>query len=254
MQKAASWGKRRSSKSMTRRRISLSWLSRKRVKVLSVSLLGVLILVTAYLFASYDFYIFDISVEGNEAVSSEEISEASGVEGYSIFFIDPQKVAKAVASLPDLAEAEVRCRLPNRLSIKVQERQAYLIWLSGEESYYLDREGFVLSPRHQTSLSLTLKDLGGGSLRAGDRINPQILEAANIYGSLLPQVNSFDYSQDYGLAFTTEEGEKVRLGTGEDAQAKAALLYALEEQLKEKGIKAVVIDLRFDTPYYTVEG
>ncbi|MCJ7668523.1 MAG: hypothetical protein MUP04_09660, partial [Anaerolineae bacterium] len=89
MQKAASWGKRRSSKSMTRRRISLSWLSRKRVKVLSISLLGVLILVTAYLFASYDFYIFDISVEGNEAVSSEEISEASGVEGYSIFFIDP---------------------------------------------------------------------------------------------------------------------------------------------------------------------
>lgn len=64
MQKAASWGKRRSSKSMTRRRISLSWLSRKRVKVLSISLLGVLILVTAYLFASYDFYIFDISVEG----------------------------------------------------------------------------------------------------------------------------------------------------------------------------------------------
>jgi len=239
---------------MARRPISLHWLGRRRLKALSLSLLLVLTVITVYLFASYDFYVFDISVEGNEAVSSEEIWEASGVEGYSIFFIDPQKVVTMVTSLPDVAEAEVRCRLPNRLSIKVRERQAYLIWLSGEESYYLDREGFVLSPRHQTSLSLTLKDLGGGSLRAGDRINPQILEAANIYSSLLPQVKSFDYSQAYGLAFTTEEGEKVRLGTGEDAQAKIALLYTLKEQLKEKGIKAVVIDLRFDTPYYTVEG
>jgi cell division septal protein FtsQ len=239
---------------MARRRISLHWLGRRRANFLSLSLLGVLTVVTVYLFASYDFYVFDISVEGNEAVSSEEILEASGVEGYSIFFIDPQKVAKAVVALPDVAEAEVRCRLPNRLSIKVRERQAYLIWLSGEESYYLDREGFVLSPRHQTSLSLTLKDLGGGSLRAGDRINPQILEAANIYSSLLPQVKSFDYSQTYGLSFTTEEGEKVRLGTGENAHFKVALLHALKEQLKEKGIKAVVIDLRFDTPYYTVEG
>jgi cell division septal protein FtsQ len=239
---------------MARRRISLHWLGRRRVKALSLSLLGVLTVITVYLFASYDFYVFDISVEGDEAISSEKIWEASGVEGYSIFFIDPQKVAKAVTSLPDVAEAEVRCRLPNRLSITVRERQAYLIWLSGEASYYLDREGFVLSPRHQTSLSLTLKDLGGGSLRAGDRINPQILEAANIYSSLLPQVKSFDYSETYGLAFRTEEGEKVRLGTGEDAQAKVVLFYALKEQLKEKGIKAVVIDLRFDTPYYTVEG
>jgi len=239
---------------MARRRISLQWLGRRRVTALSLSLLVLLILVTGYLFASYDFYLFDISVEGNVAVSSQEIIEASGVEGYSIFFIDPQKVAKAVASLPDVAEVEVDCRLPNRLSIKVRERQAYLIWLSGEESYYLDREGFVLSPRHQTSLSLTLKDLGGGSLRAGDRINPQILEAANIYSSLLPQVKSFEYSQDYGLAFTTEEGEKIRLGTAEDAQAKVTLLYAIKEHLQEKGIKAGVIDLRFDTPYYTVEG
>jgi len=31
-------------------------------------------------------------------------------------------------------------------------------------------------------------------------------------------------------------------------------LHALKEELKEKGIKAVVIDLRFDTPYYTLEG
>jgi len=234
--------------------MALRWLGLRRVKALSLSLLVALILITIYLFASYDFYLFDISVEGNEAVSSEEILEASGAEGYSIFFIDPQKVAEAVASLPDVEEVEVRCRLPNRLSIKVRERQAYLIWLSGEESYYLDREGFVLSPRHQTSLSLTLKDLGGGSLRAGDRINPQILEAANTYISLLPQVKSFDYSQTYGLSFTTEEGEKVRLGTGEDAQAKVNLLYALKEELKEKGIKAVVIDLRFDIPYYRVEG
>jgi len=252
--RAVSLGKRGSSKRMIRRRISLPWLGRRRVKALSLSLLGVLILVAVYLFASYDFYVFDLSVEGNEAVLSEEILEASGVEGYSIFFIDPQKVVTTVASLPDVAEAEVRYRLPNRLSIKVRERQPYLIWLSGEESYYLDQEGFVLSPRHQTSLSLTLKDLGGGSLRAGDRINPQILEAATIYSSLLPQVKGFDYSQTYGLAFTTEEGEKVRLGTGEDAQAKVALLHALKEQLKEKGIKAVVIDLRFDTPYYRVEG
>lgn len=252
--RAASLGKRGSSKRMVRRRISLSWLGRRRVKALSLSLLGVLTLITVYLFASYDFYVFDISVEGNEAVSSEEVLEASGIEGYSVFFIDPQRVAKAVASLPDVAEAEVHCRLPNRLSVKVRERQAYLIWLSGEESYYLDREGFVLSPRHQTSLSLTLKDLGGGSLRAGDRINPQILEAAIIYSSLLPQVKSFDYSQTYGLAFATEEGEVVRLGAGEDAHLKAALLYALKEQLKEKGIKAEVIDLRFDTPYYTVQG
>jgi cell division septal protein FtsQ len=251
--RAASLRKKRSSKSMARRRISLHWLGRRRVKALSLSLLGVLTVVTVYLFASYDFYVFDISVEGNEAVSNEEIWEASEVEGYSIFFIDPKKVANAVASLPDVAEAEVRCHLPNRLSIRVRERQPYLIWLSGEESYYLDHEGYVLSPRHQTSLSLTLKDLGGGSLRAGDRINPQILEAANIYSSLLPQVKSFDYFQTYGLAFTTEEGEKVRLGTGDDAQAKLALLHILKEELKEKGIKAVVIDLRFDTPYYTAD-
>ncbi len=215
-----------------------------------LSLLGVSIVVAIYLFASYDFYVFEVSLRGNEVLSADDLLRASGIEGYSIFFIDPRKVKEAVETLPDVAQARVECRLPNRVNIEIEERQPYLIWQAEDKSYYLDREGVALSPRDGLSLSLTLKDLGGDSLRAGERINPQILEAFEIYRSLLPEVKLFHYSPAYGLGFITQKGQEIRLGYGEDAPAKVALLRAILKKFEEEGVEAELIDLRFQIPYY----
>ena len=218
----------------------------RRAKALTLFLLLASGLLLAYLFLSPRFYIFEIAVQGNEALAAEAILKASGAEGYSIFFLDPRQVVEAVESLPDVAQARVRYRLPNHLIIEIMERQPYLRWQTNEGIYLVDSEGIVLSGS-ESDLSLTLKDLGGGSLRAGDRINPQILEAAQIYSSLMPEVEEFLYLEGYGLGFI-RDGVQIWLGMAQDAPAKMALLEALWGDLQGK--EAKVIDLRFSEPYF----
>jgi cell division septal protein FtsQ len=223
--------------------------SEDRAKVSGFILLGFFFSLTLYLTISKDFSVSDPLVVGTRFLSQDQVIQAAGIEGHNIFLIDPRRVAEDVQTLPDIATARVSLRLPNRLVIDIVEREPYLAWRTSEGTYYLDRRGIVLSPRKGITLSLTIEDLGGGPLQVGSRINPQVLDAATTYSSLLPEVVGFQYSEAYGLIAMRGQFE-VRLGDAQGAEAKAELMRALIEELLNEGQEGGLIDLRFEgRPY-----
>lgn len=207
-----------------------------------------------YLLAADDFYVFEPRVEGNQVIPTEQILGISQIQGYHIFFIDPQKVALAVAALPDVAQVQVSYRLPHHLTIRVQEREGILTWQVGDQRFAVDAAGTLLSPRQETTLPVTIQDRDAataGGLKPGQRVaeRAEAVAAARTYAGLLGQVDTFEYAQAEGLS-TRVDGHRVILGDAQAAEAKITLLRTLLERLAEKGIVGAQIDVRYQTPYY----
>ncbi len=227
------------------------WQS-KGGKVSGVLLLAVMLWVVNQFFMSDVFYVYEITVLGNTTVSAAEIYQASGLEGFSIFYIDPYQVEAAVTSLPNIQEAKVRCQLPAVVTIEVVERRPQIVWLMGETQYWIDAEGTVLLIRDDLpSEVIFVQDLEERSLRPGERIDPGMLEAIQSLRAALPEVQVFQHSSLQGFSFTTAQGWPVYLGLGDRAEAKAAILRALLRKLEAEGLQPEFLDLRFEgRPYY----
>jgi len=213
-----------------------------------------LVSLIAYLFISDTFYLYGAVVRGNSLTSTEEIYQHSEVRGYSIFFIEPQQVERAIRSLPDIREANVRVGLPNQMIVEVRERQAEVIWETAQERYGVDEEGIILPLRGEEP-PVVIRDLDATPRELGEYVDLEIIQAAKRYNTLLPEIIEFDYSQERGLSLVDEHGWRIRLGSGENAEAKVVILKALVQRLASQGAIIEFIDLRFqENPYYRLAG
>jgi cell division septal protein FtsQ len=224
---------------------------RKGGKVPGLLLLAAMLWVVNQFFVSDAFYVYEVTVRGNTAIPAAEIYQASGLDGFSIFYLDPHQVEAAVSSLPNIKEAKVHYQLPAVATIEVVERRPQIVWCS-ETQYWIDAEGTILLIRGELPSDVTLvQDLDGRALRSGDRIDPGVLEAIQNLRSALPEVAVFQYSSRQGVSFFTPQGWPVYLGLGDRAEAKAAILRALLRELEAEGLQPEFLDLRFEgRPYY----
>jgi len=162
-------------------------------------------------------------------------------------------VEAAVARLPGIKEARVRCRLPNRVVVEVVERQAQIVWQRDGTRYWVDEAGVVLPARGELEGALLVEDLAPGPLRVGDRLDPRVVESALELHQLLPELAAVQYS-DQGLSFHHQGGYPIYLGVG-DMPEKVAIMKALVRKLAAEGIQPEFIDLRFkEGPYYKAGG
>lgn len=231
--------------------------SRARIgpRVGSLSLAIILVSLLAYFFMSDAFYVYEATVHGSALVSADEVFQRTNVEGFSIFFIDPQQVEDAIRGIPDIREATVQVSLPNQMIVEVGERQARVMWQTGEQRYGVDDEGTILPLRAETEPSILIRDLDSRPRQAGEHVDLEIISAVERYRTLLPGVKEFGYSQQYGLSLENEHGWRVYLGNGEGAEAKVAILKALVQRLESQGATAEFIDLRFqEGPHYRLAG
>ncbi len=206
---------------------------------------------TYHLFATEAFYVYGATVMGNQLVPAEEIYRNSGLEGMSIFWIDPTQVEAALVSLPNIREARVYCGLPNRVTIEVVERQPQVIWQQGEKRYWIDAEGTVLPALGELAEATVIVDLEERPIQPGDRVDPQVIAGAQKLCSLLPGLTTVQYAPHTGISFQSEQGWPIYMGQGEDVEQKVAIMKALLQEIAAKGIQPQFIDLRFKgSPYY----
>jgi cell division septal protein FtsQ len=205
----------------------------------------------AVAFASDSCYVYEISVQGNSLVAPEEIFDRTQLEGYSVFFIDPRVAEDRIEALPDVLGATVTLSLPNHMAVLVQERQARVVWQSGENRYGVDDEGQVISLRDQPEPGIVIADVDSAAIQLGDSVDLQTVEAVERYVDLLPGVSVFEHSAQKGIGYKDERGWQVHLGDGEDAALKVAIVQALAGQLSSQGVTVEVIDVRFpESPLY----
>ena len=90
--------------------------------VLNILVLGLCGWGLIWFFVSNRFYINQIVVEGNQRVSAEAIVAASGIQGYSIFWVNAQQVTEGIIqSLPPVKHVRVRYGLPNVVTLTVKD-------------------------------------------------------------------------------------------------------------------------------------
>ena len=212
--------------------------------VLSVLLLAVTTWSSLRFFGTDNFYVYSAAVQGNLVVPAKEIFQVSALDGQSIFWIDPERTAEAVARLPNIESAKVTCRLPAEVTIQVVERQAQLVWQWQDQQFWVDSQGVVLQPRGTIPDALLVQDENADPPRLGGRVDARAVAAAQQLHELRPQLQVVTFS-DRGLVLESQEGWPIYLGIGDDIALKLAILEALEKDLKKQGIQPAYIDLRY---------
>ena len=106
-------------------------------------LILILIAIGIFLCTSSIFKIQEINISGNEQIMQEEIQINNRI-GRNIFLLSKGRIERDLKKIPYVKKVTIKKRLPNKLEIKIEERQkAYMI--QSENGYlYLDNQGYIL--------------------------------------------------------------------------------------------------------------
>jgi cell division septal protein FtsQ len=210
--------------------------------------------VLIWFFVSNRFYINQIVVEGNQRVSAEAIVAASGIQGYSIFWVNARQVAESVVqSLPPVKHVQVQYGLPNVVTLTVKEQGEQVMWMVAGQRYWVDEGGMFYSAQGGDDPRLLVRDIRPG---LPSSVDTRAVIAARQLVSLLPELTVVDYAPRTGLQFAHPLGWVVYLGTGDDMAHKVGVLRAIEQRLSQDGVRQPsLVDVRYpDTPYYRYPG
>jgi len=217
--------------------------------LVNISVIGLLGWLLIWLFVSDQFYIREIVVEGNQRVSAEAIQLASGLEGYSIFWVNRRAVAQNVASaLPPIRNVQVRHSLPNTVVVTVEEQGEQVMWVVSGKRYWVDDDGKLHPAQGGNDPKLLVRDMRPG---LPSTVDVNAVVAARQIAVLLPELTSIDYTPLLGLQFTHPLGWTVYLGVGDDMPEKVYVLHAIEQQLSVEGVRQPdLVDVRYpESPF-----
>ena len=205
------------------------------------------------------FFVYDAQIVGGRHTGPETVYQAAGVHEQNIFWIDPQQVAEDIMQLQGVKSVRVRCELPARVTIEVEEREPVVMWraTAQQQDLWLDKEGKVL-PYHGDTNSPEMVFViyyGERRLQEGDSVEPEgIVQSTLQLDAALPGVRIFYYQPDRGLSFTqqAETGSwPVYVGSSEDLPRKIQVVSALTSYLRANGIQPRYVDVRWaDHPVY----
>jgi len=221
---------------------------------MSLILLVLLVGVAVVLFSSDAFFVFDVEVVGNGRVSEQEVFWGSGLadKAWSIFFLDPREIeSRVLRDVRGIKAAEVRCSLPSRVIIRVEERRPDVVWKTGDVCYWVDDEGVILDMvEGESGDAIVVHDLDQRPLIPDDRLSPEIVQEVQRLQYLIPEVNAFQYSEATGVSLFHEGRWLVYFGSPEDLEVKVAIMRALAQEIASSGIEVEYVDLRFSgSPY-----
>ena len=204
-----------------------------------------------YLFSlSAFFFVEDIVITGNSAVSAEKILALSGVqEGQNIFSVNANRAEQCICINPYIKSVELKKSYPDKIEIHVEERQAVAILPTGNTFIYIDRDGRVLDRQGMVStlplyLISGLSDLTSG-LVPGSMVESDALEDAMVLIDQLPEgaadlIAEIDMSNLQQICFYTLNGTKVRLGDNTNIVVKYDRMTTILEELENSGKLDVV--------------
>ncbi|OGV99296.1 MAG: hypothetical protein A2Z59_01405 [Nitrospinae bacterium RIFCSPLOWO2_02_39_17] len=128
-----------------------------------------------YIVSSPYFNISDISIVGNVNLKREDILSLSGINvGQSIFSVKTNDIYKCLKDNFWIKDVSVRKELPDKFSIKINERVPVAI-LKSNGFYLMDDEGVVLAELMEGEARELPMIIDTGALRykAGDRVSSE---------------------------------------------------------------------------------
>jgi len=234
-----------------------------KLTVLHYLFMGVLILVAlggliGAQFWKRDLKVAGVKTEGNRILSAAEIQRLAQVPmGARLFDVDLAVIKRRVLKNPFVREAAVQRDLPDRISIRIEEREP-IAALSGSSLLYLDAEGMVLPPvRSEQVFDLPVitgaiqdQDRVPGRTVTGKSLQDalQLLRAAlELDENLYRRVSEVAIRDDGDLvAYTVDFGVPVVFGRGDLAVKLATVESFWNSVVNTRGAHELAsIDVRF---------
>ncbi len=220
-----------------------------RKRTVSGAILTFAVVVIAIVFLMSVFLrISDISVEGNEHYTDDEIINAIDIEqGDNLFFFDRfAAVSRVFAKLPYVEEVSLERQLPNKVIITVRECKALAYIAVGDENWTIDRSCKVLGKATESELGalIRVEGLNPGTLLIGERLTSADGDESIItfISDVLYQIQERNMTMHIlGLDFSDPLGAKMQFGTRftvviggkSEVNHKFAMIESVLEQLKE---------------------
>jgi cell division septal protein FtsQ len=186
-----------------------------------------------------------IQVRGNQRISADEVSAASGLKGANVFQVQAGSVAGRVADIPGVEAVRVHVRLPANVIIDVAELAPLAILHTVTDTLWIGSDGTVIQQVGEPPM-LTLVEANGTVRDARGIVIPEVVRGLEAIHANRPDLTDLYYGTLEGLYFRASEGYTVYLGAGGAMDRKLALLEATQQQITDRGTRPQVVDLRFD--------
>jgi cell division protein FtsQ len=204
----------------------------------------------------------DVAFSPLRYLDRESLYQTAGVEGWNVFWLEPEEVRARLLAQPFVADALVRLALPGRVEIEVLERSPVAVWVTGQGDFWLTQGGAALpvraggpSPGHLPHIVDSLMDArsveGSGDAHA-PAMDPTVLESALALVQTMPELrDQVRYNRGIGLNFPMPGNTGwVYWGDGTEIETKLTNLAAARKVMAEDEPSAQIIDVRFaNRPY-----
>ncbi|MDQ7028320.1 MAG: FtsQ-type POTRA domain-containing protein [Ardenticatenia bacterium] len=191
-------------------------------------------------------------MQGTLFTTPDEIYALADVDGWNIFWIRPQTVEERIRTLAIIKDVDVKLDLPNRLVIRVVERQPVAAWQAGDQLFLVDAEGVLFEVRGDPSNAVLVRDVRNEPLRPGDRVDPEAIVTALELNQIMPERREFEWRPGAGLSFVTEEGWRVQIGDHQNLMLKVLIYRQFQVQVAPAR-NVTLLDLSVpERPYYRV--
>ena len=193
------------------------------------------------------FGIQDIRIAGNVRTPAATIAAALGLaQGQSIFDVDLRAARRRLMALDWIADADVRRRYPDSISIKVVEKVPFALWRAPDGLYVVDRSGEIITSRNLPAFAKFPKLVGPGANHGAE-----IVDAIAAHRGLAARVSVMQRIGDRRWNLVLDDGVTVKLPE-KDWRVQ---LDVLEHLIIDKGVlerDISEIDLRSPTHYFFV--
>jgi len=182
----------------------------------------------------------EIRVEGREFTPREALLTAIGtVPGDPILDFDPEAARARLLEIAWVRAAHVERRLPNRILVRLEERQAFAIWQRGREYFVIDRAGNEMASERFDAFGPLPFVVGPGANTAAAPMVDILRTAPEIADRVEALVRVSERRWNLNL----HNGAEVLLPEGHEAAA-IARLAALQAQDRLLDRPLAVVDMR----------
>jgi cell division septal protein FtsQ len=189
----------------------------------SLALAGCWLVALVALLVAPIFQVRRVDVSGNRRMTAAQVVAAAGLDHPgSVFQVDPGALERRVAGATWVRAASVSARLPDRVSIRVDEWQPVAVYQAGAGApWYLSDQAVALGPADAAGASSLLGVQGPAAPlpRAGRAPLDRALLVALVNvqralpGLIGQEVQSFTIDACGGLTLNARRGWKAQFGT-----------------------------------------
>ena len=209
------------------------------------SLIIVLLVALVFFMMSPLFNVTEITVLGNNGVSTETIISLSQIEiGSNIYKTSKEIIRKGIKENAYIESIEVKRRLPNKIELEVKERKTSYMLEYGGSFAYINNQGYILEVSNE---KLDVPIIEGYTtnieeLQAGNRLNKEDLTRLETIlkiteskesNEILEKINRINIEDKQNYTLKIEEEKKtVYLGDATKLNSRMVYLKAILEDTK----------------------